>query len=734
MSCVPDTGIDDGPGPITESGLQNLLIFETANAQFPFAFVHKNSERLFVRDIDEDGIYDGFFYKDGTYEEYIVLDELTGLPKSKRNNEGLMVLYNFKENNKIVDLAIELNGETSFVTNLTVSSSVDFIANKSGAFKKTTTEDIRDIASTIELVADVVSCGEGLAVFAVSAVGSVGTVAIPAALLATFKCTPMVLEITQGILEATDTEIGQAIAKDLEKVNGYIDALTCPTGIIGCTAFIIAEAAGLHAKLEELKRKSEEVQKELEEFLSRSAEVVILGNLNFGQVELDGTKTEILNIFNRGTEPVTVTGIAVNSEAEQFQINTPFPFTLGGLGSQTFSKEISVVFAPKDAAGSFNTFLKISNNKYEQFDAKAITAIATNENGAKIRFRGTLNFNGVTVNQPHSEFFDIENPNLNDDLDVTSIEFQGNPAATFKDRFTINGWKSGSIAPGKKQEVEVVFETTNDTEYEGFVLVNNNLDDVNNKLTVFGKGEELEIKVVGNLDFGEVTVNESKTLTFDIENPNLNDNIVISSIVLPEGYTADWTSGIVEPFKRQPVNVTFSPQENRKYPETTGFVEVVNDIDDINNKLAITGTGVANQNILEGNWIATWEVTTCEPTATSNDPSCLNHQNTRPYVFIPTPNGNCQELLCGIMDFNNIRNGNSDGVVINNWEYDGTNVTIDIRSNSNGFFFLIRTFTYSGVLGQNTNTIVGQYESEFTGGGTAGWKNKAIGTLTLTRE
>ncbi|MEW4924385.1 choice-of-anchor D domain-containing protein [Algibacter sp. 2305UL17-15] len=728
FSCIPDTAKNDEPEPSNNS-LENLLIFETEDAQFPYVFVHKNRERLFLRDLDENGNYDGVFYKNGTYEEYILLDELTGLPKSKKNNEGLSVLYNYKEDNKIVDLAITLNGETSFVTNLDMSSTIGLIANKNGALKKTDKEKIRDAASAIEQVADVISCIEGLTIWGVGSIGSVGVGTIPLGWLATFKCTPVVLEITQGILEARDTEIGKAIANDLDKVNGFIDVLTCRTGLIGCTAFVVAEATELQLKLEELQRKAEELQKELEEIQKRSAEVVILDNLNFGEVELDETKTQTLQIFNRGDEPVTITNLEINNNIEQFKVNTAFPFTLSPTGSDGFSAEISVSFAPKTSSGNFNTFIKISNDKYEPFDVKSITASAINEDGAKIKLNGTLNYNGITVNQPHSEFFDIQNPNLNDILNIQSIEFNFGDLPS--DKFSVNGWKSGDILPGKKQEIEVVFEPSDVIEYNGFVVVNNNLDDVNNKIPIYGKGKKLEIRLAGDLDFGQVSVGQSKTLSLDIENPNLNDDIIVNNIVLPQGYVADWTSGTIRPSMRQPVSITFSPEQATEY---SGVLEVLNNIDETNNKLTITGRGVTNQNILDGNWIATWELTTCEPTATSNDTSCLNHQNTRPYVFIPTPNGSCQELLCGIMDFNNIRNGNSDGEVINKWEYDGTNVTVDIRSNSNGFFFLTRTFKYSGVLDQNTNTIIGQYESEYTGGGTAGWKNKATGTLTLKKE
>tara|TARA_R110001606_G_scaffold367633_2_gene523185 strand:+ start:1039 stop:1374 length:336 start_codon:yes stop_codon:yes gene_type:complete len=97
FSCIPDTRIDDGPGPISESGIEDILIFETQNTKYPYIFQHKNGERLSGRDEDENGIVDGFLYQNDNFSELIIIDEQSGLPKTKINSDGIIVAYSFKE-------------------------------------------------------------------------------------------------------------------------------------------------------------------------------------------------------------------------------------------------------------------------------------------------------------------------------------------------------------------------------------------------------------------------------------------------------------------------------------------------------------------------------------------------------------------------------------------------------------------------------------------------------------
>ncbi len=131
-----------------------------------------------------------------------------------------------------------------------------------------------------------------------------------------------------------------------------------------------------------------------------------------------------------------------------------------------------------------------------------------------------------------------------------------------------------------------------------------------------------------------------------------------------------------------------------------------------------------------GSWTASWEVETCTPRGNSNDRDCLNHQNTRDYIFLER--SNCNTLQCGIMDFEKIRNGNTDSPFQNQWTYDGNSLEIKIQSqSSSGFLFDFRDFQFIGTYNTSNDSFSGPYSAKYDGGL---WRNEATGTLTLTRQ
>ena len=119
----------------------------------------------------------------------------------------------------------------------------------------------------------------------------------------------------------------------------------------------------------------------------------------------------------------------------------------------------------------------------------------------------------------------------------------------------------------------------------------------------------------------------------------------------------------------------------------------------------------------------------CIPKGNSNDKDCLNHQNTRNYIFINE--SNCNFIQCGSMEFLHIRNGNTDSAFLNKWSFDGDILKINIQSQSgSGFFFDFRNFQFTGTYNIPNDSFTGAYTAKYDGGL---WRNEAVGTLTLTR-
>lgn len=96
------------------------------------------------------------------------------------------------------------------------------------------------------------------------------------------------------------------------------------------------------------------------------------------------------------------------------------------------------------------------------------------------------------------------------------------------------------------------------------------------------------ILLTGSLAFGDHDALTTSTLPLTIKN-NGNTVLTVTSISLPSGFTADWTSGTIAPAASQTVTVTFSPLAANSY---SGTVTVSSDKTSGTNTIAASGVGV----------------------------------------------------------------------------------------------------------------------------------------------
>lgn len=141
--------------------------------------------------------------------------------------------------------------------------------------------------------------------------------------------------------------------------------------------------------------------------------------------------------------------------------------------------------------------------------------------------------------------------------------------------------------------------------------------------------------------------------------------------------------------------------------------------------LKVSGSGID----MSGEWIPTWEMAECNKLG-SYCCGCDFHKNERNFVFKESNSG-CSSLdQCGELDFETQRIGSGDTVTLNQWSISGDTLTIKLESRD-GYQFSFRDLNYSGVYDPNSDSFVGLYTSDFTGGTII--SAKANGTLTLTR-
>jgi hypothetical protein len=101
------------------------------------------------------------------------------------------------------------------------------------------------------------------------------------------------------------------------------------------------------------------------------------------------------------------------------------------------------------------------------------------------------------------------------------------------------------------------------------------------------------ISLSGALDFEDVEVNsqESKVLTINNEG---NSPFTVSNIVLPGGYSADWTNGEILAEDSQTVTITFTPTEEKTY---SGMIKVVSDATTGIDSIEVSGMGTVTTSI-----------------------------------------------------------------------------------------------------------------------------------------
>ncbi len=95
------------------------------------------------------------------------------------------------------------------------------------------------------------------------------------------------------------------------------------------------------------------------------------------------------------------------------------------------------------------------------------------------------------------------------------------------------------------------------------------------------------IEVSGNLNFGMVTIGQQTTKDFKIRNIG-TEALTVSSINIPNGYTANWNNGNIAPGNEVTVTLTFSPQSASNY---NGTIVVNSDAQSGINTITVTGIG-----------------------------------------------------------------------------------------------------------------------------------------------
>lgn len=305
-------------------------------------------------------------------------------------------------------------------------------------------------------------------------------------------------------------------------------------------------------------------------------------------VELDAgtTTTATLNLCNVGQGDLLAT---INGQDEMNQTGYRLDFTTSDEGAgfnwQLFNQDFEVIAENSQAYAANSTYTEIINGLEPEteyyfritgvpevtvvFETLTVTDLATGE----ILFSG---------------FFDF----IVDQLYILPTP-QG--ASGGSPTWLSTGANSNPLAAGDCEAITVTFDASElvDGTYEGSIIINSNDPDqptVTLPVTLIVNGTpELSIST-NNLDFGEVQIGATSTLSFTLENTGtaptevsgLESALADFEVQGPEGLT-------LAPFTAQTISVSFAPGELGALAETLTLVNNAGEDLLVN----LTGTGIA---------------------------------------------------------------------------------------------------------------------------------------------
>jgi len=303
-------------------------------------------------------------------------------------------------------------------------------------------------------------------------------------------------------------------------------------------------------------------------------------NISFANVAAGHKATQIATLTNTGSEPVTITQVALSSE--QFAAaGIATPLTIGpgqstkfqvsyiGTTSGTASGTLSAMTA--HGGGSTKVHLKGSSNNV----ASQLLLSAT-----------ALNFGSVLVNGSSTQAVTLKNSGQTD-IHVTQVSQTG--AA-----FSVSGMAAPlTIAAGQSASVQAKFTPTTAGTSTGAISITS--DAQNSPVTVALSGTALAASYTmslspGSVNFGNVNTGSSTTQKVQVSNTG-NSSVTVTKVTASGAGIS--VGGLAAPVTLQPsqsmsLNVQFAPTTSGA---TTGSVTVTNN-DGVNAVAAVTGAGV----------------------------------------------------------------------------------------------------------------------------------------------
>ena len=313
--------------------------------------------------------------------------------------------------------------------------------------------------------------------------------------------------------------------------------------------------------------------------------------LKWGEVEVGESVNKSFAVKNTGSTALNVSSVKI--VATDNTVN-PSYFTVSPNGSFSLSpgksKTFTVTFSP-EAVSSYSAMLSIKSNASNA--TQGTSTVWLSGSGIKATSKvltaspSSLSFGYQTVgNRTHKNF---------------TVKNTGTKAVTLYSMVATDGfvvdqtWADGNslgLAAGASKTFSAYFAPTQVKSYSGKITIKSNAANGDLVIPLSGIGEEaqgyLEIVSGENLDFGNVNLGASGTLTAKIRNTG-EARLNILGITCPDGFSAACSASSISEGYNATVTISFVPSVAKTY---SGSVIIHTDAENESVSINVTGKGI----------------------------------------------------------------------------------------------------------------------------------------------
>jgi len=309
-------------------------------------------------------------------------------------------------------------------------------------------------------------------------------------------------------------------------------------------------------------------------------------SVSFGNVVVGATGSVSVNLSNTGSASVTISQASV----------TGMGFTIvGSPNGQTIQAGQSLSFTAQflpTSVGNATGSISVASNAPNSPMTIALTGAGT-EAGLGVS-PSAVNFKGVVVGSSGTATLNLSNSG--------SAAVTISQASVAGTGFTISGLAAGlTIQPGQNSSFTAKFLPTSTGSASGSVSISSNSPNSPMTIALTGTGIQPEIGAIpSSAPFGNVAVGNTNSQTITLTNGGTANLIISQGSVSGNGFkiTGLSTPMTITPGSNATFNAVFTPTGAGK---VTGSISLANDAPSSPYTIALSGTGVAETQLLSFN-------------------------------------------------------------------------------------------------------------------------------------